>query len=185
MRKHATGRFPIAAPDTCHMMWTPTLSVASWRNHITCTGKLMSPSSSSELKPQATMRKTIRIIIGIVAAGVVLHLADLATRDCRVAPYVYDDCMWMGLRARLGLPPTASCAWRPWNVSGFCWLWFSTSPSALPFHFESQNRPHPNPLRRPFPTRLENRPGLPWALSRPWENSPRCLPDVPCGANLT
>ncbi len=64
----------------------------------------MSPSSSSELKPQATMRKTIRIIIGIVAAGVVLHLADLATRDCRVAPYVYDDCMWMGLRARLGLP---------------------------------------------------------------------------------
>jgi hypothetical protein len=36
--------------------------------------------------------------------GLVLHAADLATRDCRVAPYVYDDCMWIGLRARLGLP---------------------------------------------------------------------------------
>lgn len=50
------------------------------------------------------MQKAVRIILGIVVVGVVLHLADLATRDCRVAPYVYDDCMWMSLRTHLGLP---------------------------------------------------------------------------------
>ena len=50
------------------------------------------------------MQKALRIILGIAVVGLVLHAADLATRDCRVAPYVYDDCMWMALRARLGLP---------------------------------------------------------------------------------
>jgi hypothetical protein len=34
----------------------------------------------------------------------VLHMADLATRDCRVAPHVYDNCAWMGPRTHLGLP---------------------------------------------------------------------------------
>lgn len=50
------------------------------------------------------MQKAFRVILGIVVVGLVLHAADLATRDCRVAPYMYDDCMWMALRARLGLP---------------------------------------------------------------------------------
>ena len=50
------------------------------------------------------MQKALRIILGVAILGLVLHAADLATRDCRVAPYVYDDCMWMGLRAHLGLP---------------------------------------------------------------------------------
>ena len=50
------------------------------------------------------MQKALRIILGVAVVGLVLHAADLATRDCRVAPYVYDDCMWIGLRARLGLP---------------------------------------------------------------------------------
>ncbi len=50
------------------------------------------------------MRKALRIILGIVIVAVVLHAADLATRDCRVAPYVYDDCMWVWLRTHLGLP---------------------------------------------------------------------------------
>jgi len=50
------------------------------------------------------MQKVLRIILGIALAGLVLHAADLATRDCRIAPYVYDDCMWLALRARLGLP---------------------------------------------------------------------------------
>ena len=50
------------------------------------------------------MQKALRIILGLAVVGLVLHLADLATRDCRIAPYVYDDCMWMGLRIRLGLP---------------------------------------------------------------------------------
>jgi hypothetical protein len=50
------------------------------------------------------MKSLLRILITIAVVGTVLHAADLATRDCRVAPYVYDDCMWMALRARLGLP---------------------------------------------------------------------------------
>ncbi|HXW13416.1 MAG TPA: hypothetical protein VEN79_02815 [Terriglobia bacterium] len=50
------------------------------------------------------MQRALRIILGLAVVGLVLHLADLATRDCRIAPYVYDDCMWVGLRTRLGLP---------------------------------------------------------------------------------
>jgi hypothetical protein len=52
------------------------------------------------------MRKALRIILGIAIVGLVLHAADLATRDCRLAPYVYDDCMWVWLRTHLGLPPS-------------------------------------------------------------------------------
>ena len=50
------------------------------------------------------MQKAFRIILGVALVSLVLQSADLATRDCRVAPYVYDDCMWVGLRADLGLP---------------------------------------------------------------------------------
>ena len=50
------------------------------------------------------MKKLARIIPGMVVLGLVLYAADLATRDCRVAPYLYDDCMWIGVRAHLGLP---------------------------------------------------------------------------------
>jgi hypothetical protein len=51
-----------------------------------------------------TMQKALRTILGIGVVGLVLHAADLATRDCRVAPYVYDDCMWIQVRNYLGLP---------------------------------------------------------------------------------
>ena len=50
------------------------------------------------------MQKVFRIILGAALVGLVLYAADLATRDCRLAPYVYDDCMWLCLRAHLGLP---------------------------------------------------------------------------------
>lgn len=50
------------------------------------------------------MRRALRIILGAAIIGVVLRAADLATRDCRVAPYVYEDCMWLSLRTHLGLP---------------------------------------------------------------------------------
>ena len=50
------------------------------------------------------MPKITRIILAVLVVGLVLHAADLATRDCRIAPYVYDDCMWVWLRTRLGLP---------------------------------------------------------------------------------
>ena len=50
------------------------------------------------------MQKALRIILGIGIIGLVLRGADLATRDCRLAPYVYDDCMWVSIRTHLGLP---------------------------------------------------------------------------------
>jgi len=50
------------------------------------------------------MQKAFHIILGITIVGLVLHSADLATRDCRLAAYVYDNCMWVGLRSHLGLP---------------------------------------------------------------------------------
>jgi hypothetical protein len=50
------------------------------------------------------MRKVARIILGTIIVGAVLYAADLATRDCRVVPYVYDNCMWIRVRTYLGLP---------------------------------------------------------------------------------
>ena len=50
------------------------------------------------------MQKIARIMLAIIVVGLVLHTADLATRDCRIAPYMYDDCMWIWVRSRLGLP---------------------------------------------------------------------------------
>ena len=50
------------------------------------------------------MNKVLRYILGFGIVGFVLHAADLATRDCRVAPYVYEDCLWLKLRTHLGLP---------------------------------------------------------------------------------
>ena len=50
------------------------------------------------------MKKPLRIILGVAIVGLVLHMADLATRDCRVAPFVYDNCMWKGVRTHMGWP---------------------------------------------------------------------------------
>jgi|ERR1035441_9769885 hypothetical protein len=50
------------------------------------------------------MPKAVRIVSGLVIVGLVLYAAGLATRDCTIAPYVYDNCMWLRVRAHLGLP---------------------------------------------------------------------------------
>jgi hypothetical protein len=50
------------------------------------------------------MLKAARIILGITMVGLVLYAADLATRDCTLAPYVYDNCMWLRVRGYFGLP---------------------------------------------------------------------------------
>jgi hypothetical protein len=52
------------------------------------------------------MPKAARIILGLVIVGLVLYGADLATRDCTVGLYVYDNCMWVWMRTHLGLPPS-------------------------------------------------------------------------------
>jgi hypothetical protein len=58
-----------------------------------------------ELRRQGTeMSKPVRIAIGIVITGLVLTAAQLAAKDCRLAPYVYDNCLWTKVRTHLGLP---------------------------------------------------------------------------------
>ena len=51
-----------------------------------------------------SVEKVARISVGIVVVGLALYAADIATRDCSVGPYLYDNCMWTALRTRLGLP---------------------------------------------------------------------------------
>ena len=50
------------------------------------------------------MQKVIRNSLGIAIVGLVLYTAQLVTRDCTVGPYVYDNCLWIWIRAHLGLP---------------------------------------------------------------------------------
>ena len=50
------------------------------------------------------MQKAVRISLGIAIVGLVLYAAQLATRDCTVGPYTYDNCLWIWIRAHLGLP---------------------------------------------------------------------------------
>ncbi len=50
------------------------------------------------------MPKAARIILGTAIVGLVLYAAQLATRDCTVGLYVYDNCMWVQVRTYLGLP---------------------------------------------------------------------------------
>jgi hypothetical protein len=42
--------------------------------------------------------------LGAALVGLVLYGADRATRDCRLAPFVFDNCLWVALRTHLGLP---------------------------------------------------------------------------------
>ena len=41
---------------------------------------------------------------GIAALAVILALASRAVRDCTVAPYVYENCLWLAVRDALLLP---------------------------------------------------------------------------------
>ena len=50
-----------------------------------------------------TTRAT-RLFAGILLVCGILYLASLATRDCTVGLYVYDNCLWKRFRELLGLP---------------------------------------------------------------------------------
>jgi hypothetical protein len=89
------------------------------------------------------MQKALRIVVGVVVVGLALHAADLATRDCRLAPYVYDDCMWIWLRSHLGLPASRFLRMAVLECVGialalilyltFCLMFpFRTTPPAAP-----------------------------------------------------
>jgi hypothetical protein len=50
------------------------------------------------------MLKTLRILVGVVALAVILAAASLAVRDCQIAPFTYENCIWLQVRDWLGLP---------------------------------------------------------------------------------
>jgi hypothetical protein len=52
----------------------------------------------------SAMLKVLRITAGIVFVVSILHAATLATRDCTVGLYAYDDCLWVWVGELLGLP---------------------------------------------------------------------------------
>lgn len=95
----------------------------------------------------SNMQKTLRIILGLGVVGLVLHLADLATRDCRIAPYVYDDCMWMGLRVRLGLPASRFLRMGVLECVGivFALVLYLTFRYVFPFRKVTRAAPEPAP----------------------------------------
>jgi hypothetical protein len=46
----------------------------------------------------------VRVVAGIASLAIILALASRAVRDCTVAPYVYENCLWIGVRDTLHLP---------------------------------------------------------------------------------
>ena len=50
------------------------------------------------------MQKILRIGAGIGVVSLVMAAAYLATMDCRIVLYVWDNCMWMRLQSYLALP---------------------------------------------------------------------------------
>jgi len=50
------------------------------------------------------MVKVARILMGIAVIGVLLGVASWAVRDCPVAPYVYENCIWLSVRDQFHLP---------------------------------------------------------------------------------
>ena len=50
------------------------------------------------------MVKVFRIVAGVVLAGLILHLASLATQDCTIGLLAYDNCWWLWVREHCGLP---------------------------------------------------------------------------------
>ena len=50
------------------------------------------------------MVKALRVIVGLAFVALLLHGATLAVRDCATGSYLSDNCLWLWVRERLGLP---------------------------------------------------------------------------------
>ena len=72
---------------------------------------LVLPQVQSErcaaVAPDAGLRdmlKALRVIAGILLAGFLLYLASGATQDCSTGLLAYENCWWLWVRERCGLP---------------------------------------------------------------------------------
>ncbi len=50
------------------------------------------------------MFRILQVLLGIVVLGLLLGVASWAVRDCEVALYVYENCVWLDARNALALP---------------------------------------------------------------------------------
>lgn len=50
------------------------------------------------------MLRVFQILLGIVVLALLLGVASWAVRDCQIAPYVYENCIWLNVRDTLALP---------------------------------------------------------------------------------
>ncbi len=50
------------------------------------------------------MLRVLRILVGLLLTGLLLYAANLAVRDCTSGVQTYDNCLWLWLREKLGLP---------------------------------------------------------------------------------
>ena len=51
------------------------------------------------------MLRALRIVVGALIIGLVLAVAQLATRDCTAGLLRWDNCLWLDASEYLGLPP--------------------------------------------------------------------------------
>lgn len=52
------------------------------------------------------MLKALRVLVGVILISLLLYAANRAVMDCRAGPYRYDNCLWLRVRDRFGLPQT-------------------------------------------------------------------------------
>ena len=83
--------------------------------------------------------------MGIAVVGLLLGAASWAVRDCPVAPYVYENCVWLSVRDQFHLPQSKLLRAAVLEVMGlsllaglyltcryiFPWRWHSKDPPTL------------------------------------------------------
>lgn len=104
------------------------------------------------------MQKALRMILGVAVVGLVLYAADQATRDCRLAPYVYDNCMWVWLRHHLGLPASRLLRMAVLECVGIvlALTLYLTFRYIFPFRRVAPTAPVSAPPHAPRPTRNQD-----------------------------
>ena len=63
-----------------------------------------SRASSWLIALESVGMRTLRVIVGTLLIALCLDAASRAVKDCAVAPYVSENCLWLWVRAHTGLP---------------------------------------------------------------------------------
>jgi len=99
------------------------------------------------------MHRTLRIILGVFIVAMVLLAAALATADCRVIWYVYDNCMWMKLQDYLNLPESRFLRMTVMELTGIIlvFILYLTVRYVFPARRASQPQSDPAPAASELP----------------------------------